>query len=296
MIMVSFEGRTALVTGAAHGQGRSHAVEFAKAGANVVICDIASNLPQIEYAMGTEEELEETKRLVEATGRGCVAVKADVRDGEAMRDLVRRGVEEFGSIDVAAINQGVLGPPTPVHEIPDAQWDEVLSVNLTGSFQVAKAVIPQMIEHRRGAIVLTASVMGLRASAGLGDYTPAKHGVIGLMRTLAIELGPYGVRANAVCPCIVPTNMVGTKQMLEWFSPPGTVNPGFDDIAPRMKQFHLLPISWHEPEDISAAVLWLASDEARYITGVVLPVDAGNQEITGGSQGGAPDEWAESAS
>jgi SDR family mycofactocin-dependent oxidoreductase len=285
--MASFEGRTALVTGAALGQGRSHAVKFATAGANVVICDIAANLPDVPYDMGTEEQLEETKRLVEATGQQCIAVKADVRDGEAMRDLVRHGVERFGSIDVAAINQGVLGTPMPAHEFTDAQWDVVVSVNLTGSWQAAKAVIPQMMENGRGALVFTSSVLGVRGAASASHYAASKHGVIGLMRTLAIELGPCGVRANAVCPTTVPTNMVSLS--FEWFSPPGTVNPGLDDVAPTMKQFHLLDVPWVQPEDISEAVLWLASDEARYVTGTVLPVDAGNLSIYGGAKGGMPE-------
>jgi SDR family mycofactocin-dependent oxidoreductase len=284
--MTSFEGRTALVTGAALGQGRSHAVKFAQGGANVVICDIAANLPDVPYDLGTEEELEETKQLVEAAGQQCIAVKADVRDGDAMRDLVRQGVERFGSIDIAAINHGVLGTPMPAHEFTDAQWDVVLSVNLTGAWQAAKAVIPQMMEKGRGSLVFTSSVNGVRGASSIGHYAASKHGLIGLMRTLAIELGSHGIRSNAVCPTTVPTNMVSLS--FEWFSPPGTVNPGLADVAPTMKQFQLLDTPWVEPEDISAAVLWLASDEARYVTGVVLPVDGGNLSIYGGARGGKP--------
>jgi NAD(P)-dependent dehydrogenase (short-subunit alcohol dehydrogenase family) len=204
-----------------------------------------------------------------------------------MRELVRQGVEQFGSIDFAAINQGVLGTAMPAHELTDAQWHVVLSVNLTGSWQAAKAVVPAMMAQGRGSIVFTSSVNGVRGASSISHYTASKHGVIGLMRALAIELGPYGVRSNAVCPTTVPTNMVSTS--FEWFSPPGTVNPGLDDVAPKMKEFQLLDIPWVQPEDVSAAVLWLASDEARYVTGVVLPVDGGNLTIYGGAKGGMPE-------
>ena len=276
MTVVDFQGRTAFVTGAGRGQGRSHAVALARAGANVVLSDIGRELQTIPYAMSSPEDLKETQRLVEEVGGRSIAAVADARDGEAMRGLAAQAVAEFGTIDVAVINHGVCHTAPP-WEVTDEEWNETISVNLTGVWQAAKAVMPTMIANGRGSIVLTSSVNGFYSYGNMPHYAASKHGVLGLMRSFAVDLGPHGIRVNAVCPTTVPTTMVTPS--FAHFAPAGTVDPGFADIAPAFHRFHLLDIPWVETDDISAAVLWLASDEARYITGVALPVDGGANAV-----------------
>jgi (+)-trans-carveol dehydrogenase len=270
--MPDFEGKTAFVTGAGRGQGRSHAVAFAEAGADVVICDIAKDLPRVGYKMASAEDLEETRSLIEAAGAKCLARVTDVRDGAGMAALAADAVRQFGTIDAVSVNQGVVNTG-PAWELTDEDWDTVISVNLTGSWRAARAVMPHMIEAKSGAIVFTASINGFMSFANMCGYSASKHGVIGLMRSLAVELGPHGIRCNAVCPSTVPTNMLDPS--LEFFAPPGTVNPTYTDIEPAFRRQHLMPTPFVYPQDITAAVLWLTSAEARFVTGIALPVDAG---------------------
>jgi (+)-trans-carveol dehydrogenase len=270
--MPNFEGKTAFVTGAGRGQGRSHAVAFAEAGANVVISDIAKDLPRIGYPMSSPEDLDETRSLIEGAGRKCLSRVVDVRDGAGMAALANDAVEQFGTIDAVSINQGVVNTG-PAWELTDEDWDTVVSVNLTGSWRAAKAVMPHMVRQKSGAIVLTSSINGFMSFSNMAHYSASKHGVIGLMRSLAVELAPYNARANVVAPSTVPTNMLDPS--LPHFAPPGTENPTYKDIEPVFRKYHLMPTPFVYPQDITAAVLWLASDEARFVTGVALPIDAG---------------------
>ena len=263
--MGKLDGKVAVITGGARGQGRSHAVTLAREGADIVICDIAAQIDTVPYPMSTPEDLEETKRLVEDLDRRCVAVQADVRDGAQMQAVAERAMSEFGRIDILLANAGIAGFASGGSwELTDAQWRDMIDTNLTGVWQSCKAVIPHMIAGGRGgSIVITSSTAGLKGFAGTGHYVAAKHGVVGLMRTLAIELAPHNIRVNTVHPTGVNTPMVVNDAIAQMLGD----NPSA--IA------NLLPVEMLEPVDISNAILWLVSDDARYVTGVTLPVDAG---------------------
>lgn len=262
-----------LITGGARGQGRSHALAFARGGADVVVCDVAEQLPTAPYPLATKEDLAETARLLGELGGRCLAVKADVRDGRQMRGVVERAVREFGRVDVLLANAGIESFGK-AWELTEEQWDEMVSVNLTGVWKSCKAVIPHMIGRRAGVIVITSSIAGLKGLAHEAHYCAAKHGVVGLMRCLAIELAPYGIRVNTVHPSSVDTPIIKNQAMYTLFSG-GDPNATLEEVTPAFRALNLLDVPWMEPQDISNAVLWLASDEARYVTGVTLPVDAG---------------------
>ncbi|MDI3341336.1 MAG: mycofactocin-coupled SDR family oxidoreductase [Sphaerobacter sp.] len=261
--MGKLDGKVAIITGGARGQGRSHALTLAREGADIVVCDIAAQIDTVPYPMATPADLEETVRLVEDLDRRCIAVQADVRDGAQMRAVAERAMGEFGRIDILLANAGIAGFAS-AWELTDEQWNDMIAVNLTGVWQSCKAVIPHMIAGGRGgSIVITSSTAGLKGFAGSAHYVATKHGVVGLMRTLAIELAPYNIRVNTVHPTGVNTPMVVNDYMREVLaaSPQALTN--------------LLPVEMVEPVDISNAILWLVSDDARYVTGVTLPVDAG---------------------
>ncbi|HEV7752709.1 MAG TPA: mycofactocin-coupled SDR family oxidoreductase [Baekduia sp.] len=272
-----FAGRTVLVSGAGRGQGRAHAIGFAREGADIVGFDRCADIPTAHQPLATGEDLAETVHLVEALDRRMVGVTADVRDPAAVRGVVERAVDEFGRLDVvvanAAIMQGALGP---FWEIPDDGWRDVLDVNVTGVWHTAKAAVPAMIEAGNGgAIVVTGSVLGVKGARNLADYVTAKHGLVGLLRVMALELAEHGIRANMVAPTNVRTRMF-MNDMVRHLFVPGEDDPSDASFAAAATDMNLLPVPWVEPEDVSAAVRWLASDEARYVTGHILPVDAGH--------------------
>ena len=224
-------------------------------------------MPTVPYKGSTEDDLNETVRLVEDLDRRCVAVKADVRDGAQMKGVVDRALAEFGKIDILLANAGIFSWGPSTWELTDEQWNTMINVNLTGVWQSCKAVIPHMVERGEGgAIVITSSTAGLKGFPRFGHYVSAKHGVIGLMRTLAVELAPHMIRVNTVHPTGVNTPMVVNEQVQELFAA---------DPSAGAAMANLLPVEQVEPFDISNAILWLVSDEARYVTGVTLPVDAG---------------------
>ena len=262
----TLEGRVALVTGGARGQGRSHAVALARAGADLAVCDIAGPLATVPYALGTEAELLETVRLVEAEGRRCVSAVLDVRDGPALVKLVERTVGSLGRLDVLVANAGVISYGA-AWELSEAQWDEVVGVNLTGVWQSCRAAVPAMLAGGDGgAIVVTTSTAALKGLSGMAHYAAAKHGCIGLARSLALELAPHRIRVNCVAPGGVRTPMAEQEQMRGVME----ADPGL-----ALTLTCLLPVDVVEPEDVSAAVVWLCSDAARFVTGAVLPVDGG---------------------
>jgi SDR family mycofactocin-dependent oxidoreductase len=225
--------------------------------------------------MSTPEDLQETVKLVEAQDRRIVAVQADVRDEDQLRAAVDQGVAELGRLDIIVGNAGIGASGAPVHEMSRKDWQDTIDVNLTGVWQTAKVAIPHVITGGRGgAIVLTSSVGGLKSYPNISNYVSAKHGVVGLMRTLALELAPHSIRVNSIHPTQVNTPMFINEGSYRMFRP-DLENPTKDDMAVVSQMMNVLPIPWVEPEDISNAVLFLASDEARYITGVPLPVDAG---------------------
>lgn len=271
---LSLEGRVALVTGAARGQGRSHAVALAAAGADVVAVDLCSDIDTVGYGLGTADDLAETARQVEALGRRVVARRADVRDTEALRDAVDAGVGELGRLDVVAANAGILSSGS-LGELGERAWRDMIDVNLTGVWRTTKVAVPHLLAGGRGgSIVLTSSVAGLKSYPNVAHYVAAKHGVVGLMRALAVELAPHGVRVNTVNPTQVDTDMIQNDVMYRLFVPEEE-NPTKEQFAAASRATALLPVDWIESSDVSNALVFLASDASRYVTGVALPIDAG---------------------
>jgi SDR family mycofactocin-dependent oxidoreductase len=269
------EGKVAFITGAARGQGRSHAIRLAAEGADIIAVDICEDVPGIPYAGATEADLAETVKQVEALDRRIVATKADVRDYAGLKAALDDGVSQLGRLDIVSANAGIGMSRGRSQDLTDDIWRDMIDVNLTGVWHTAKAAIPTLIEGGRGgAIVLTSSVAGLMAVKNIAHYVSAKHGVVGLMRTLALELAPHSIRVNSIHPTQVDTPMIQNEATWQLFRP-DLEHPTREDFVPASQTMNALPIPWVEPIDISNALLFLASDEARYITGVTLPVDAG---------------------
>ena len=269
------EGKTAFITGAGRGQGRSHALRLAEEGADIIAIDICDQIESVPFPMSRPGDLEETVALVEALDRRIVAAQADVRDFDALRRVVDEGVAAFGRLDIVCANAGIASHGT-LDTMSERTWQDMIDVNLTGVWHACKAAIPHIEAGRRGgSMILTSSTVGIRAISNLGHYGSAKHGVVGLMRTLALELAPQMIRVNSIHPTSVDTDMIHNLDMYSLLMP-RVAHPTREDSAPVFQSLNALPIPWVEPRDISNAVLFLASDEARYITGVALPVDAGS--------------------
>jgi SDR family mycofactocin-dependent oxidoreductase len=262
------EGRVAFITGAARGQGRSHAVRLAAEGADIIAVDICAQIESVPHPMATPDDLAQTVREVQDLGRRIVATRADVRDEPALQAAYDAGVAELGTADIVVANAGIA--PMALREKREA-WRDAIDVNLTGVFNTVEVAIPSMTKRGAGgAIVLIGSTSALTGiggptRGGLG-YTAAKHGVVGLMRAYANNLAPYSIRVNSVHPTGVRTPMVINKAMAEFLA---------QDPSLANANANALPVKILEPIDISNAVLWLVSDDARYVTGVALPVDAG---------------------
>lgn len=266
-----FEGKVAFVTGAARGQGRNHALRLAEEGADLILLDACSDVSSIGYELATLAEFEETVAAVEARDRRVVHAPVDVRDGVAVQALVDRGVAELGRLDVVVANAGIAGS-APLAELSDQAWQDMIDINLTGVFKTCRAVVSHL--GGGGSIVLVSSIAGLKGLPNNTHYTAAKHGVVGFMRSLANELGPSGVRVNCVNPTNVNTRMLFNDAIYRLFLPDEQA-PGRAQVEPLLFGMHALPRGWVEPDDVSNAVLFLASDEARFITGITLPIDAG---------------------
>lgn len=275
--MGRLDGKVAFVTGAARGQGRSHALRMAEEGADIIAVDVVKQLPTVEYPMSTPEDLVETVRLVESLDRRIFAREADVRDYGALKSALDEGVAELGRLDIVSANAGIFSQGR-ADELSDESWDEMIGVNLTGVWHTAKAAIPHLkAGGNGGSIILTSSTAGIKGFENFAHYVSAKHGVVGLMRTLALELAPDMIRVNSVHPTGVDTPMIQNDMLYELFAP--DLEPDQrtrEALGERFQALNALPIPWVEPVDISNAVLWLASDESRYVTGVMLPVDAGS--------------------
>jgi SDR family mycofactocin-dependent oxidoreductase len=268
------DGRTAFITGAGRGQGRAHALRLAQEGAAIVAVDIGRDVDSVPYQLATDDDLAHTAKLVEAAGGRIVTARADVRSQADLDSAVALGLERFGAIDVCVANAGILSL-APIWEMPEQQWQDMLDINLSGVWRTAKAVLPHMIERRSGSIVLTASINSFEASAELGHYTSAKHGVVGLGRTIALEAARYGVRCNVVCPGSTDTGMINWPGMYDRFA--GHEGGTHTDLRKGGARYHALaPTDVLAPDDISRAVLYLASDLSNVITGVALPVDRGH--------------------
>jgi (+)-trans-carveol dehydrogenase len=268
------EGKVAFITGAARGQGRSHAITLAGEGADIIAVDICAQIGSVPYPMATPEDLAQTVKEVEALDRRIVATDVDVRDYDALKQALDDGVAQLGRLDIVSANAGIVSYGR-VEELPEQTWRDVIDVNLTGEWHAAKAAIPHLrAGGHGGSIILTSSDAGLKALQNLAHYVAAKHGVIGLMRTLALELAADFIRVNALAPTSVNTPMIMNEPTYRVFRP-DLQNPTAEDMTGPATAQNVLPIPWVEPVDISNAVLWLASDESRYVTGITLPVDAG---------------------
>jgi (+)-trans-carveol dehydrogenase len=275
--MGRLEGKVAFITGAARGQGRTHAIRLAQEGADIIAVDLMGPVETVGYPLATQQDMDETVRLVEALDRRIIASKADVRDSAALKAAVDDGVAQLGRLDIVLANAGIASF-APVDEMTDEMWDDMIDINLTGVFKTVRAAVPHLkAGGRGGAIVLTSSTAGIKGLANLAHYVAAKHGVVGLVKTLANELAPHMIRVNSVHPTSVDTMMIHNEQTYAAFRPdkaPSDVTR--DDVGEAFQSLNALPIQWVEPVDISNAILWLVSDDARYVTGVQLPIDAGS--------------------
>ena len=268
-------GKVALVTGAARGQGRSHAIKLAEQGADILAVDICRQIDTVPYAMSTPEDLEETVRLVTETGRRIIAGQVDVRDLAALKTFVDQGFKELGRLDVVVANAGTVNDIAPMWELSERQFQDQLDVNLTGVWKTIKATVPHLLaQGQGGSVIIISSISGLVAELNVGHYAASKHGANGLMRTLAGELAPHHIRVNSVNPTNVDTLMINNDAYNTLFSG-GKAGATQEDSIPALMGMNALPIPFVQPEDISNAVLYLASDASRYVTGTAMVVDAG---------------------
>ena len=263
------KGKVALITGAARGQGRAHAVRLASEGADIIGVDICAPIASVPYPLATADDLAATVKLVEDTGARIVAKEADVRDRASLSDAVQAGVDELGRLDIVVANAGIA----PMQSGDDG-WRDVIDVNLTGVYNTIKAAIPTLIKQGAGgSIVLISSAAGLAGvgspDAGSVGYAAAKHGVVGLMRVYANLLAKQNIRVNSIHPTGVETPMIDNDFTRGWLAKMAAESDSPGSMG------NALPVEVLQPEDIANAVAWLVSDQARYITGVTLPVDAG---------------------
>jgi len=266
-------GRIAVVTGAARGQGRSHAQALAEAGADVVLTDICRDIDSVPYGLAGEDDLAETAQLVEKAGRRAVVVTADVRDRAAMEGVVATAIAELGGLDIIVANAGICGfgeMPT----LTQAQWDDMLAVNLTGVFNTFRAAVPHLVGQGRGRLIATSSGAGRTGTPNLSHYAATKWGVIGFVKSVALEVAAHGVTADVVCPATVDTPMVHNDALYGLFAPDIEVRTK-DAVRPRYEAMNPMRVPWLDPIEISHAVLFLASDKASFISGETIEVSAG---------------------
>jgi SDR family mycofactocin-dependent oxidoreductase len=270
--MGKLDGKVAFITGAARGQGRSHALRLADEGADIIAVDICAQIDSVGYPMATPEDLDETTRLIEKAGRRVVARQADVRDLAGLGAAFDEGVGELGPCQIVVANAGIHPIGTMGDRAPEG-WRDAIDVILTGTWNTLQASYPQMVEAGAGgSIIIISSSNGLKGhtdgSGGWDGYVAAKHGVVGLMRSYAWFLGPNNVRVNSIHPSGVPTGMTQNQLFADYIA-----------VTPPERMWRLgnaMPVEWIDPEDISNAVAWLASDDARYVSGVTLSIDAGS--------------------
>jgi SDR family mycofactocin-dependent oxidoreductase len=269
-----FEGRRVLVTGGARGQGRNHAVRFAREGADVAVLDIAAGeMETVAYPLGTRAELEETAELVAAEGGRAEALVADIRSLDEMEAAVGQTVEAFGGLDILVVNAGIC-TFGELATMSAETWGTMIDVNLTGAFNTVRAAVPHMYGSEAGRVVATSSMAGRAGWENIGHYAAAKWGLIGMVKSLALELAPRGITANVVCPSSVDTTMMKNESSYKLFRP-DLENPTLEDALPAFQSVNVLPVPYAETDDISDAVLFLASEQARYITGATLSAAIG---------------------
>lgn len=272
--MGRLDSKVAFITGASRGQGRSHAVRMAEEGADIIAVDICEQIESVPYELGTMDELEETRELVEKAGRRCVVAKADVRSLPELQAAVAQGVAELGRLDVVCANAGIWST-AQFTDMPEQTYRDMIDVQMHGAYYTCQATVPQLVQQGQGgSIIITSSTAGLKGFPSQVHYNMAKHAQVGLMRTLANELAPHFIRCNSVHPSSTFTKMIDNAAIHAAFAP-GVENPTVADFGDKFTAMNLLPVPWAEAIDISHAVVYLASDESRYVTGVTLPVDSG---------------------
>jgi SDR family mycofactocin-dependent oxidoreductase len=272
--MGKLDGKVAFITGIARGQGRSHALTLAREGADIIGLDLCQTPASVPYHGATPADLDQTIRLVEEIGAKIVAEQADVRDLAQVQAVFDAGIAQFGRVDIVLPNAGICAGGLTWEITPDA-WQEMLDVNLTGPWHTVRVAIPTMIEQGQGgSIVFTGSVDALKGSANISSYAAAKHGITGLMRSLANEVGQYGIRVNSINPGHVDTIMLGNEFVWGLFRP-DLEKPTKQDVVESFRGTNLLPEPWMQPQDVSNAILYLVSDEGRYVTGTTQLLDAG---------------------
>lgn len=271
--MGRFDGKVVFITGGARGQGRSHALEFAKEGADIVVTDIAKQVETVPYGMSSEADLAETVKQVEALDQRCLSFVADARDTAATNAAVEGAIAEFGKIDILLANHGLLSL-SPVVDMSDSIWDDVIASDLTGVFKSIRAVLPHMLAQKSGRIIATSSMAGRTGLPTVAHYCAAKWGVIGLIKSVAREVAAEGITVNCVCPTNLDSDMIHNPAFYALFAP-GIDNPTREQVSPGFASLNAIPIPWIEAIDISVAMMFLASPEARYITGEALHVSAG---------------------
>jgi (+)-trans-carveol dehydrogenase len=272
--MGRLDKKVAFITGAARGQGRSHAVRLAQEGADIIAVDLCAQVESVPYPMATEADLAETVRLVEHEGQRIYAQTADVRDEDALQTAVDAGVSELGRLDIVVANAGIVSF-APADSMSSAMWQDVIDINQTGVWKACKVGIPHIRKHGEGgSLVLISSAAGLHAFEGVAHYVTAKTGLVGLTRAFALELGPSRIRVNCIHPTQVETPMIMNDAQMRTFLP-DMEHPTREDFAPLSQAMHVLPEPWVQPVDISNAIVFLVSEEGRYITGATLPVDLG---------------------
>jgi SDR family mycofactocin-dependent oxidoreductase len=264
-----FSGQVAFVTGAARGQGRSHALRYAESGADVVVLDIAENKDGVVYDLGTEDELYSVADEIESMGQRALPIKADVAQADQVAAAVERAIDEFGHIDILANNAGI-NTMSPMLELEEADWDDLMATDLKSVWLCSKHVGKHMVERGEGGkIINTSSSMGLIGAPGMGHYSAAKHGVIGLTKTLALELAEHDINVNAIAPTAVDSPLIQLN--IELFGP--EVVEGMEEVAGPSNLFG--NDGMVEVEDVTEAYMWLSSEASRYVTGTVLRVDGG---------------------
>ena len=270
----SLQGKVAFITGAARGQGRSHALALAREGVDIIAVDVCRQVETVPYPCATSADLAETVRQVEALGSRILASEVDVRDGAALTQAVDDGVAALGRLDIVLAN-AAISTYAPTLELDDETWDTMIDVNLSGQFKTVRAALPHVIAGGRGgAVVFTSSLAGLKPNANIAHYAAAKAGLIGLMKSLAVELAPQGIRVNTVHPSTVDTDMVLNEPTYRLFRP-DLENPNRDDYEVAASQLNKLPVAGMDVADISNGILYLVSDAGRYVTGTTHVIDAG---------------------
>jgi len=272
--MSKLEGKVAFITGAARGQGRSHAVRLAQEGADIIAVDVARQIETVPYPTATAEDLAETARQVEALGRRIVAAEADVRDLDALTKVVDDGVAQLGRLDIVIANAGI-SVPAPTLEMDEQTWSTMIDINLTGVWKTIRAAVPHVVAGGEGgSVVITSSLAALKANANIAHYSAAKAGLVGLMRVMALELAPQNIRVNTIHPSTVATEMILNDPTYRLFRP-DLENPTRADFEEAARTLNKMPVVAAEAADISNAVLYLVSDDGRYVTGATHVVDAG---------------------